>query len=94
MGSATTQALATTTAELTTANVGDLAVARELFSAAREIADSAQLSGALSSWGAPAEARAQVAKVVFAGYSPVALASAPASADTAAHGRTCCGQCH
>ena len=73
MGSATTQALATTTAELTTANVGDLTVARELFSAAREIADSAQLSGALSSWGAPAEARAQVAKAVFAGYSPVAV---------------------
>jgi hypothetical protein len=54
MGSATTQALATTTAELTAANVGDLTVARELFAAAREIADSAQLSGALSSWGAPA----------------------------------------
>ncbi|EIC09188.1 ATP synthase F1, delta subunit [Microbacterium sp. oral taxon 186 str. F0373] len=73
MGSATTQALATTTAELTTANVGDLTVARELFAAAREIADSAQLSGALSAWGAPAEARAQVATVVFAAYSPVSV---------------------
>lgn len=69
MGSATTQALATTTAELTAAKVGDLSVARELFAAAREIADSAQLSGALSSWGAPAQARAQVAATVFAGYS-------------------------
>lgn len=73
MGSATTQALATTTAELTKAPVSDLSVARELFAAAREIADSAQLSGALSAWGAPAEARAQVATVVFAGYGPVAV---------------------
>jgi copper chaperone len=32
--------------------------------------------------------------IAEAGYSPVALASAPASADTAADGRTCCGQCH
>jgi len=69
MGSATTQALATTTAELTAAKVSDLSVARELFAAAREIADSAQLSGALSSWGAPAAARAQVASAVFAGFS-------------------------
>ncbi|AUG30282.1 MULTISPECIES: F0F1 ATP synthase subunit delta [Microbacterium] len=73
MGSATTQALATTTAELTAAGVGDLTVARELFAAAREIADSAQLSGALSAWGAPAEVRAQVARAVFAGYGPVAV---------------------
>ena len=73
MGSATTQALATTTAELTAAKPGDLTVSRELFAAAREIADSTQLSGALSSWGAPAEARAQVAKAVFAGYSPAAV---------------------
>jgi len=41
MGSATTQALATTTAELTAAKVSDLSVARELFAAAREIAESA-----------------------------------------------------
>ncbi|GEB95512.1 F0F1 ATP synthase subunit delta [Microbacterium lacticum] len=68
MGSATTQALATTTAELKAAKVSDLTVARELFTAAREIAESAQLSGALSSWGAPAAARAQVARTVFAGF--------------------------
>lgn len=68
MGSATTQALATTTAELNAATVDDLTVTRELFSAAREIADSAQLSGALSTWGAPAEARAQVVGTVFAGF--------------------------
>lgn len=73
MGSATTQALATTTAELAAAKVGDLTVARELFAAAREIADSAQLSGALSSWGAPAAARTQVAATVFAGYSPLTV---------------------
>lgn len=68
MGSATTHALATTTAELKTAHVSDLEVARELFTAAREIADSAQLSGALSSWGAPGAARAQVMRTVFAGF--------------------------
>lgn len=74
MGSATTQALATTIAELTAAKVGDLTVSRELFAAAREIAESSQLSGALSSWGAPADARAQVAASVFAGYSSAAVA--------------------
>ena len=73
MGSATTQALATTTAELSAATVSDLSVARELFAAAHEIAGSAQLSGALSAWGAPAAARAQVARSVFAGYTPVAV---------------------
>ena len=72
MGSATTQALATTTAELTAAKPGDLTVSRELFAAAREIADSTQLSGALSTWGAPGSARAQIATSVFAGYSPAA----------------------
>lgn len=74
MGSATTQALATTTAELTSAKVGDLSVSRELFAAAREIAESSQLSGALSAWGAPAEARAQVAAAVFASYGPTTVA--------------------
>lgn len=73
MGSATTQALAATTAELASAKVGDLDVSRELFAAAREIADSTQLSGALSSWGAPAAARGQVAATLFAGYSPTAV---------------------
>ncbi len=73
MGSATTQALAATTAELTSAKVSDLETARELFAAAREIAESSQLSGALSSWGAPAAARGQVAATVFAGYSPTAV---------------------
>ncbi|MBN9178390.1 MAG: F0F1 ATP synthase subunit delta [Microbacterium sp.] len=73
MGSATTQALATTTAELRAAKVGDLVVARELFTAAREIADSAQLSGALSAWGAPGAARAQLVRTVFAGYGATSL---------------------
>lgn len=73
MGSATTHALATTTAELQAATVRDLQVARELFTAAREIADSAQLSGALSAWGAPGTARAQLARTVFAGYGATSL---------------------
>ena len=70
MGSATTQALATTTAKLSTVTVDGLTVSRELFAAAREIADSAQLGGALSAWGAPGEARGQLAATVFAGFSP------------------------
>ncbi len=73
MGSATTHALATTTAELQAATVSDLQVARELFTAAREIADSTQLSGALSAWGAPGTARAQLARTVFAGYGATSL---------------------
>lgn len=68
MGSATTQALATTVAELTATSIDDLSVSRELFAAAREIADSTQLSGALSLWGAPAAARVQVIDAVFAGF--------------------------
>jgi len=73
MGSATTQALQATTAKLSTASIGDLTVARELFAAAREIADSPQLGGALSAWGAPGQARAALVTTVFAGYSPVTL---------------------
>ena len=68
MGSATTQALAATTAQLSATKIAGLDTARELFAAAREIAESAQLSGVLSAWGAPGEARAQVVRTVFAGF--------------------------
>lgn len=73
MGSATTQALEATTAKLSAAGVSDLTVARELFAAAREIAESPQLSAALSAWGAPGKARAGLVTAVFAGFSPVTL---------------------
>lgn len=68
MGSATTQALAATTAQLSATKIAGLDTARELFAAAREIAESAQLSGVLSAWGAPGEARAHVVRTVFAGF--------------------------
>ncbi|MGN6220501.1 MAG: F0F1 ATP synthase subunit delta [Microbacterium sp.] len=65
MGSATTQALAATTAALGAATGVDLDVARELFAAARAVGDSSQLSGALADSAAPAEARRQVVAAVF-----------------------------
>lgn len=74
MGSATTQAVATTESALNAANIGDLSTARELFLAARTIADSTQLSGALSAWGVPGEARAKVAAQVFATFQPTTVA--------------------
>jgi len=74
MGSATTQALASTESALTAATIGDLGVARELFAAARTIAESSQLSAALSAWGIPGEARAGVVAQVFAAFQPTTLA--------------------
>ena len=74
MGSATTQALTATTAALNAATVDDLGVARELFIAARTIGESSQLSGALSAWGVPGQARAGVAAQVFATFTPTTVA--------------------
>lgn len=65
MGSATTQALATTTAALDAASGVDLDVAGELFAAARAVGDSSQLSGALADSAAPVEARRAVVAAVF-----------------------------
>jgi len=65
MGSATTQALATTTAALDAASGVDLDVARELFAAARALGDSSQLSGALADSAAAPEARTKVIADVF-----------------------------
>jgi len=70
MGSATTQALAATEAALATTKISDLSTSRELFLAARTIGESSQLSGALSAWGVPGEARASVAAQVFASLQP------------------------
>lgn len=65
MGSATTQALATTTKALDAASGVDLDVAGELFAAARAVGDSSQLSGALADSAAPVEARRGVVTAVF-----------------------------
>jgi F-type H+-transporting ATPase subunit delta len=67
MGSATTQALATTTAALNAATSVDLDTARELFAAARIVGDSPQLSGALADPSASGESRARVVTDVFGG---------------------------
>lgn len=69
MGSATTQALAASTDALAAASGLTLDSAAELFAAARAIAESAQLSGALADPAAPAEARAALVAGVFAGTS-------------------------
>lgn len=65
MGSATTQALATTTAALNAASGVDLDTARELFAAARIVGDSPQLSGALADPAAAPAARSRVVSDVF-----------------------------
>ncbi|MRH29352.1 F0F1 ATP synthase subunit delta [Microbacterium sp. SYP-A9085] len=65
MGSATTQALAASTAALDAASDVDLGVAGELFAAGRALADTPQLSGALADWGASDHARATVVASVF-----------------------------
>lgn len=65
MGSATAQALLATTTALDAASGVDLDVARELFAAARALADSPQLSGALADWAASTEARGRVIADVF-----------------------------
>ncbi|QAY58714.1 F0F1 ATP synthase subunit delta [Microbacterium protaetiae] len=71
MGSATTQALAASNAALDAASGVDLGVAGELFAAARALADTPALSGALADWGASAPARAKVVSDVFATLQPV-----------------------
>lgn len=68
MGSATTQALAASTAALNAAKNIDLNTARELFAAARALGDSSQLSGALAMAASAPEARAGLVESVFAGY--------------------------
>ncbi|MGB4780193.1 F0F1 ATP synthase subunit delta, partial [Microbacterium sp.] len=73
MGSATTQAQAATVSALDAASVDDVSIARELFVAARTLGDSSQLSGALSAWGVPGEARAALARQVFGALQPIAL---------------------
>src|SRR5690606_11841964 len=69
MGSATTQALAASTDALAAASGLTLDSAAELFAAARAIAESGQLSGALADPAAPAEARSALVSGVFAGAS-------------------------
>jgi len=70
MGSATTQALATSVTALGAATV-DLDTARELFAAARAVAGSTALSGALADPAAAPETRAALVARVFGALSPV-----------------------
>lgn len=65
MGSATTQALAASTAALAQAKGVTLDTAGELFTVARLVGESAQLSGALADAAAPAGLREQVVASVF-----------------------------
>ncbi|WP_345752419.1 F0F1 ATP synthase subunit delta [Microbacterium rhizophilus] len=69
MGSATTQALAASVTALGAATV-DLDTARELFAAARAVAGSPALSGALADPAAAAEARSALVTGVFGSLSP------------------------
>lgn len=80
MGSATTQALTATEAALKATRITDLTVTRELFLAARTIAESSQLSSALSAWGVAGEARADVARRVFGAFQPETVALLTAAA--------------
>lgn len=66
MGSATTAALAASNAALDAASGVDLRVADELFAAARALADTPALSGAVADWGASEAARTVVVADVFA----------------------------
>ncbi|GAA4349584.1 F0F1 ATP synthase subunit delta [Microbacterium rhizosphaerae] len=65
MGSATTQAVAATTAALNAASSVDLSVAGELFAAARILSASPQLRGALADSSAAAQLRTAVVRDVF-----------------------------
>ncbi|MDX2377362.1 F0F1 ATP synthase subunit delta [Microbacterium sp. LRZ72] len=67
MGSATTQALRATTRDLAQREGVDLRVASDLFSVARLIGTSSQLSGALADPAAPVAAREDVVTSVFGG---------------------------
>lgn len=69
MGSATTQALAASTAALAQAKDVTLDTAGELFTAARLVGESGQLSGALADPAAPAGLREQVVATVFGSLS-------------------------
>lgn len=69
MGSATTQALAASTAALAQAKGVTLDTAGELFTAARLVGESGQLSGALADPAAPAGLREKLVASVFAGTS-------------------------
>lgn len=69
MGSATTQALAASTAVLAQAKGVTLDTAGELFTVARLVGESGQLSGALADVAAPAGLREQVVASVFGGMS-------------------------
>ncbi|WP_298041090.1 F0F1 ATP synthase subunit delta [uncultured Microbacterium sp.] len=69
MGSATTQALSASTAALAQAKGVTLDTASELFTAARFVGESGQLSGALADPAAPAGLREKVVATVFAGMS-------------------------
>lgn len=69
MGSATTQALAASTAALAQAKDVTLDTAGELFTVARLMGESGQLSGALADPAAPAGLREQVVATVFGGVS-------------------------
>jgi len=80
MGSATTQALAATTAALGATSGVDLDVARELFAAARAVGDSPQLSGALADSAASVESRRKVVADVFGSAVSPATASLLTSA--------------
>jgi F-type H+-transporting ATPase subunit delta len=74
VGSATTQALAATTAALNASSSVDLDTARELFAAARIVGGSPQLSGALADPAAAPAARSRVVADVFgAAFGPTAL---------------------
>ncbi|MGO2747842.1 F0F1 ATP synthase subunit delta [Microbacterium sp.] len=69
MGSATTQALAASTAALAQAKGVTLGTAGELFTVARLVGESGQLSGALADPAAPAGLREKVVGSVFASMS-------------------------
>jgi len=69
MGSATTQALAASTAALAQAKDVTLGTAGELFTVARLVGESGQLSGALADPAAPVQLRQNVVTSVFASLS-------------------------
>lgn len=73
MGSATTQALAASTAALGSTDGVDLGVARELFAAARSLGETSQLSGALADAAAAPAKREQVVSAVFGTYAPATV---------------------
>ncbi|BDV30159.1 F0F1 ATP synthase subunit delta [Microbacterium terricola] len=73
MGSATTQALATTSSALADASGVDLRVAGELFAASRVVGGSSQLSGALADAAAAPALREKVIADVFGSLQPTTV---------------------